>query len=322
MTGIMQYFPGWGGVGPAVFLPLLGFALFFLELLAIVIPEAGMFLRKYGRRHRLTGLLHLIFLIFGIFNILLDIIPPLAYDVTLSLLGTALALSAAFDFRTAHSKQRVKNPASGALEDTTIVTFDEMLEHSFYQGLNVVQVLFLHLTPLLSTSPLLRAAAALLATSPWLLRGYFPVHSFSANYSKQGQDPRTLVAILYRLKKYQYLLYKHVLLHGLNASVAVRATALGSRHSFRLYWLALNTAYVMEFFLQSLVRKGALSQGRMLRMNQALMLVSTAAALQVVVEVVPAAAVASLLLNLVHRHHEMVNFCVVLCVTFAVTGVR
>ncbi|KAJ1472708.1 hypothetical protein T484DRAFT_1839244 [Baffinella frigidus] len=94
-----------------------------------------------------------------------------------------------------------------------------------------------------------------------------------------------------------------------------------------LYWLALNTAYVMEFFLQSLVRKGALSQGRMLRMNQALMLVSTAAALQVmvevvVVEVVPAAAVASLLLNLVHRHHEMVNFCVVLCVTFAVTGVR
>ncbi|KAJ1472707.1 hypothetical protein T484DRAFT_1839240 [Baffinella frigidus] len=159
----MQYFPGWGGVGPAVFLPLLGFALFFLELLAIVIPEAGMFLRKYGRRHRLTGLLHLIFLIFGIFNILLDIIPPLAYDVTLSLLGTALkppsalsnilldiipplahdatlslpgtalALSAAFDFRTAHSKQRVKNPASGALEDTTIVTFDEMLEHSFYQ---------------------------------------------------------------------------------------------------------------------------------------------------------------------------------------------
>ena len=36
-----------------------------------------------------------------------------------------------------------------------------------------------------------------------------------------------------RLKKYQYLLYKHVLLHGLNASVAVRATALGSRPYFR-----------------------------------------------------------------------------------------
>jgi len=56
MGGTMrEYFLGWGGVGPAVFLPLLGFALFFLELLAIVLPEAGMFLRKYGRRHRLTG---------------------------------------------------------------------------------------------------------------------------------------------------------------------------------------------------------------------------------------------------------------------------
>ena len=34
-----------------------------------------------------------------------------------------------------------------------------------------------------------------------------------------GSTP--LIRVLYRLKKWQYLLYKHALLHGLNASVAV-----------------------------------------------------------------------------------------------------
>ena len=29
---------------------------------------------------------------------------------------------------------------------------------------------------------------------------------------------------MYRVKKYQYLLYKHALLHGLNASLAVNTT--------------------------------------------------------------------------------------------------
>ena len=41
---------------------------------------------------------------------------------------------------------------------------------------------------------------------------------------------------------------------------------------------------------------------------------------QVMAEVVPAAAVSSLLLNLGNRHHEMANFCAVLCITFAVTA--
>ena len=44
---------------------------------------------------------------------------------------------------------------------------------------------------------------------------------------------------------------------------------------FRLYWLGLNAAYVMEFFLQTLVKRRYITQGRMLRMNQFLMLVST-----------------------------------------------
>ena len=53
-----------------------------------------------------------------------------------------------------------------------------------------------------------------------------------------------------------------------------------TRH-FRLYWLALNTAYVMEFFMQTLVKKGYIGQGRMLRMNQFLMVTSSLAAVRV-----------------------------------------
>lgn len=53
------------------------------------------------------------------------------------MLGTALTLTAAFDFRAAHS--RVRNVASGALDDDATVTFSEMIEHSFYQGQNLVQ---------------------------------------------------------------------------------------------------------------------------------------------------------------------------------------
>ena len=63
------------------------------------------------------------------------------------------SLSAAYDFRSAHMKERVKNKASGALESNTIVTFEEMLEHSFYHGLNFVQIVFLHSAPLLKSPP-------------------------------------------------------------------------------------------------------------------------------------------------------------------------
>jgi hypothetical protein len=101
-----------------------------------------------------------------------------------------------------------------------------------------------------------------LTTSPWLLRHRFPVNHFSDNYIKE--EAFTLTSFLYWLKKGQYLLYKHCLLHGLNASVAVRAAGLlpvatiadearvAMVHTgyFRCYWLALNSAYVMEFFLQ------------------------------------------------------------------------
>ena len=100
-----------------------------------------------------------------------------------------------------------------------------------------------------------------LATLPWCWRHHFPVNHFSANWSG---TPKTWTAWLYRIKKWQYLLYKHCLLHGLNLSVALPGSLLGSggggaagsvrvvhtRH-WQLYWLSLNSAYVMEFFLQT-----------------------------------------------------------------------
>ena len=60
-----------------------------------------------------------------------------------------------------------------------------------------------------------------------------------------------MVPLLYRLKKYQYLTYKHCLLHGLNIGVALSGDALARQPAFRLYWLCINAAYVMEFFLQA-----------------------------------------------------------------------
>eukprot|EP00961_Rhodomonas_salina_P238336 3221392-Rhodomonas_salina.5 len=83
----------------------------------------------------------------------------LAYDIILGFLGTVLTLTAAYDFKAAHSS--VKNPTGivsgpphaeisqrrltkrlsircfaclGTLSEKAIVSYDEMIEHSFYQA--------------------------------------------------------------------------------------------------------------------------------------------------------------------------------------------
>eukprot|EP00967_Tisochrysis_lutea_P151364 scaffold294292_cov36-Tisochrysis_lutea.AAC.1 len=108
----------------------------------------------------------------------------------------------------------------------------------------------------------------------------------------------------------QYLLYKHALLHGLNASVAatVGGAPLASSTPFRVYWLCLNTSYVMEFFLQTLVKKGYMLQESMLLLQALLMGASSMVAGEVVWKFTsPVAAVVSLLLNLSRRGHELSN---------------
>lgn len=181
------------------------------------------------------------------------------YDSILGILGTLLALTAAFEFQ----HKGVNNVASGTLDQHATVSFNEMIEHAFYQALNLVQILFLHtLTPALDLP--CRTLLLFLATSPWLARDYFPVHPFSDNYVKIDPNSTPFIRLLYRLKKYQYIFYKHFLLHGLNLTVALMGVALPEEQFFRLYWMSLNASYVMEFFLQTLVKKRYMQQSTML----------------------------------------------------------
>ena len=245
--------------------------IFFGVLIVNVGQNLRMFTRRYGRRHRISGLVYLIWLLLGYadlyFGFLWRLEYRFIYDFTLPTLGTILTLTAAFDFKDAHS--RVQNIASGVLDNDAVVTFSEMLEHSFYQILNAIQIAFLVVVTRIDMPAWCRGIVLLCATAPWLLRHRFPVNHFSDNYTKEGRVKWALTSILYRLKKYQYLLYKHCLLHGLNITVAADAPQdLLTDRFFRLYWMALNTAYVMEFFLQTLVRRRYMSQTLMLLMNQ------------------------------------------------------
>lgn len=244
--------------------------------------------------HSTVGILYLIWLLSGFFltAILVGIFElhsifqyqrevHFAYDVILGLLGIYLTLSAAHDF----PHRKVKNFASGTLDEHATVTYGEMIEHSFYQGLNLVQIIYIHLLSYITTQQY-KLFLCLLATSPWLIRSRFPVNSFSANYSPVNTDPKSTwwVKILYRIKKYQYVFYKHFLLHGLNISLVLynstpsSGVGVAEWPAFRIYWLLLNTAYVMEFFLQTLVKKGHLKQQTMLLMQKLLMLASSIAA--------------------------------------------
>ena len=246
-------------------------AMFFGVLIVHVGRNMHMFTRRYGQRHRISGFVYLVVLLLGYADLHLGFLLQYrcVYDFILPLLGTVLTLTAAFDFKDAHS--RVQNIASGVLDSDAIVTFSEMLEHSFYQILNAVQIMFLGVVTRVEMPEWCRWILLSCATAPWLLRPLFPVNRFSDNYTKAGREKWALTSILYRLKKYQYLLYKHCLLHGLNLSVTTnRSRGLLDDRFFRLYWMALNTAYVMEFFLQTLVRRRYMSQTLMLWMNQGL----------------------------------------------------
>lgn len=347
--------------------PTAAMALFLLELiLTLVAPNfRRLFLPRYGRRHRMMGAVYIAVLIVGLtdiaarvssgsddgesagsgaggawFDVLgfpLDRPGRVAFDVLLGVAGTTLTLTAAYDFKHAHKEDRVQNKASGPLDPDQTVTFEEMLEHSFYQALNLCQVVFLHLVArvdesdralgrrhmsLGSLAPRLTLLSAV--TVPWVFRGAFPTNRFSDNYdAKKGRDPWGVTSVLYRMKKYQYVFYKHFMLHGLNVGAAIdgfeglrkpriKPPGLGlglglslvDATPFRLYWLGLNAAYVMEFFLQTLVKRRYLTQGRMLRMNQFLMLVSTASAVAVLRRVSVVGSVVSLAVNFARASGE------------------
>jgi hypothetical protein len=92
-----------------------------------------MFTKMYGRKHRITGGILFIWLIVGFLDIVIGHqIPFLLYDIVLGILGTSTTLTAAFEFEVAHKK--VKNKASGTLNEDATVTYSEMIEHSFYHS--------------------------------------------------------------------------------------------------------------------------------------------------------------------------------------------
>lgn len=279
---------------------------FVTVLLAVIAAAPAMFIRRHGRKHSFTGATYLLWINLGLmdaFGVLsLSAQQRLFFDAVLGILGLVLTLTAAAEFQHKH----VKNVASGTLDAHATVTHSEMLEHAFYQGLNLAQILYLHALEHMSSRSS-RLAAALLVTAPWEMRSRFPVHKFSDNYNKVDDKSSLLVRLMYRLKKYQYVFYKHFLLHGLNVSLALMQINVALRPDFRLYWMLLNMSYVMEFFLQTLVKKGYLAQGVMLLLQSLLMSASTLAAIAVLRNVSTGLCLLSTALNFINRKRDLLN---------------
>ena len=350
-------------------------AAYFAWVLSVVAPHAPrLFAPRFGRGHRLAGAAHLVLLLVGVADLLARVSqasfgasarPPLdlvalplgrarvsgafLYDALLGVSGCALTVTAASDFGI--PRARLRNRASGALDDDQTVTREEIVEHLFYQALNVTQVVFLRLAPIVAAAHGRPGACAslALATAPWLFRSAFPVNRFSANYRREplavadasaSPERRGTTAVsslrvrrLYRLKKAQYVFLKHVLQHGLNVGVVVAECAsrrsaeassspssLADAPFVRAYWLTLNAAFVMEFFMQTLVKKKKLSQRVMLRMNAMLMFTSSLAAAFVVSKASLVAAATSCALNVLSPAREARTVALALAAAVAVDG--
>lgn len=324
-------------------LPLILTFVFLLCVATIIVHNKfSMFLKRHGRKHSITGMAYFLWISGGLcyvgyshflpttttsvtnnpYTPFLFQLPSslsstvgngvswLLFDVVLGILGTVLTLFAAFEFK----HKNVKNFASGTLDEHATVTYAEMIEHSFYQGLNLIQILYIHSFSFFPTSSsistpllLLRFLLLFLVTLPWYWRGTFPVNKFSDNYNKIDEKSTTLIRLLYRLKKYQYVFYKNFLLHGLNISLFLSGRSLGTLKFFRLYWLLLNLSYVMEFFLQTLVKKDFLRQSDMLLLQQVLMTASSIVGAVVLKELNWIVCFASLALNFWNRKHDLFN---------------
>ena len=140
----------------------------------------------------------------------------------------------------------------------------------------------------------------------------------------EGDKNVSSINRMYRIKKWQYVFYKHVILHGLNISMAFPQSSdsyydqvLPITFQWRVFWLALNASYVMEFFLQSLVKRKVLSHGLMITLQWLLMVSSSLAAIGAVLgRIRYEAVVVSLLLNFLNRHHDVCNTMI----TYLVVG--
>ena len=302
--------------------------LFFALLLPLaVLPNfKQLFYRHHAKKHRVAGFIHLLLLLIGSF---INSKNTYYYHLLLAVSGIITAYTAVNDFQ--HHK-RVNNAIdgenrSGTLEKDATVSHAEMVEHTFYQGINLLQIVYLYNLP---SDPLLQYIATCAMVLPWWYRNRFPINSFSSNWkmsfnaNKQKKQP-LLTNAMYLFKKTQYLFYKHVLLHGLNICVAFlekdhingESLALVETPTFQTYWLLLNVSYVMEFFLQTLVKKKMMSQCFMLLLQNVLMIASAWAVGKMIWEtsngrkgrqlVLPFVASMSVTLNFLRRGHEVSN---------------
>ncbi|KAL3914140.1 MAG: hypothetical protein SGARI_000284 [Bacillariaceae sp.] len=240
--------------------------------------------------------------------------------------GIVTTLTAAADFphRYVSNDNDGTHLQSGTLHEKAIVTNAEMVEHAFYQGLNLVQAMYLHaMHHFNDTHVSIQFVMLWLVTSPWLFRSLVPVSSFSHNWklhqekqrrNKQNENTQNnkdfQELLMYKVKKSQYIFYKHFILHGINLSVLLYADArqripLGP--PWRVFWVLLNLSYVAEFFLQTLVKKKMLRQRTMLLCNQVLMVAASLGALTVLKDVSIPVALTSVALNFANRHHDVLN---------------
>ena len=296
-----------------------GLALFLGVICALALYHGRtLFLQRHGWSHRWAGAALLSWFVLGCYLLYEHAEQSFfTYNLVLGLLGITTTLTAARDFP--HKYIRNEVGQSGTLAQKAIVTQAEMMEHAFYQGLNVCQVLYLQfLTGSTQDWPVsMRFVSLFVVSAPWYVRRQFPVHSFSNNWKHVHHSTTVAETIMYKVKKWQYVFYKHVILHGLNITVCVEPHRFreANQIQWQLFWICLNTAYVLEFFLQSLVKRKILAQSTMLCLNQWLMLVSSIAALHSVLQaVIWPICLASVVLNFSNRHHDVMN-------TMAVAGV-
>lgn len=301
-------------------LPLVGLLVFLAVVVCIGLSNVRIiFLDWHGIQHRVAGAVHLGLLIYGALSVKNHTerqITSCVYDVVLGISGTWTTWTASRDFP--HRYVSNANGQSGTLSEGAMVTQNEMREHLFYEFLNLWQACYLHgLYHMLEHQHdgiEARLSLLCLTTAPWTVRQHFPVHSFSDNWTKDSGKMRNgLENAMYRAKKWQYVFYKHFVLHGLNISACVTGNVrFIHSQEWRIFWISLNTAYVMEFFLQSLVKRRVLNNVTMLFLNRWLMLVSSLAALQAIVLSDPpiirvSVCLASLVLNFGNRHHDLAN---------------
>ena len=92
---------------------------FFTAVTLVSAANTNIFVARFGRSHRLCGLALLLWLLLGLADMQLRLLPPhmfLAFDAMLGIMGTATTVSAAYHFGGYKGKDGAGNGGSGVLD--------------------------------------------------------------------------------------------------------------------------------------------------------------------------------------------------------------